>query len=198
MMGMVGIVLLAAGSSTRMRQPKQLLPWKNTTLLRHMAATACAVADAKVVVVLGSDVEKCRETLQDLTLNIAVNAHWQEGMGGSIACGVSALLDLYGHLEAILVMLCDQVAVDGPLLQELIRVHADYQPDVVFCDYGDDKGPPALFSERMFGELLLLKGPGGAKKLWEKTHNKMTLTFPRGVHDLDTSEQYTHYLSNHP
>src|SRR5580765_8406302 len=89
----VATLLLAAGGSSRLGQPKQLLPFGNGTLLRHAAETALEAALGPVIVVLGAVEEKCRETLAGLAVTVLANPAWEEGMGTSIAIGMQAVSD---------------------------------------------------------------------------------------------------------
>ncbi len=88
----VGIVLLAAGGSTRMGRPKQLLPIAGQSMLRHAAGAAVGSGCMPVVVVLGAGAESLQNELSGLPVTIAVNDIWQRGLGGSIRCGMRALL----------------------------------------------------------------------------------------------------------
>ncbi len=111
-------------------------------------------------------------------------------MGSSITRGLQVLLHTSPHMEAVVIMLCDQIEVDINLLKSLILTYQGTQADMIMCEYGGTVGPPALFSRRMFTDLLTLQGSSGARHLWEKASLKITLSFPSGIHDLDTPEQY--------
>ena len=88
----VGIVLLAAGGSTRMDRPKQLLPIAGQSMLRHAAAAAVGSGCTPIVVVLGAGADSLQKELSGLPVTLAVNDIWQRGLGGSIRCGMRALL----------------------------------------------------------------------------------------------------------
>lgn len=189
----IGVILLAAGCSSRMGKPKQLLPWRQTTLLRHMTAQATDANDGPVMVVLGNEAQKCGAVLQDLPVQCALNPRWEEGMGSSIVRGLEVLLHSSPHMDAVVVMLCDQVEVDASLIKTLILTYQSNGADMIMCEYGGTKGPPALFSRRMFTDLLALQGSSGARHLWEKAAHKTLVPFPAGIHDLDTPDQYEQY-----
>ena len=101
----LGILILAAGSSTRMGQPKQLLPWKNSTLLGNTIETAKALTK-NILVVLGAHAELIEEKLPK-DVNRIINIGWNSGMGSSIALGVQQLERALGP-ERILILLVDQ------------------------------------------------------------------------------------------
>ena len=130
----VATILLAAGSSSRLGQPKQLLPFGKSTLLRHAAETALAAALGPVIVVLGAAEEGCRETLFGLPVTIVANPTWQEGMGSSIAIGVQAVGET-SHRAAI-IMLCDQPAITPGVLRSLEEHQRTTGKSIVASQYG--------------------------------------------------------------
>lgn len=158
---------------------------------------ACKAHDGPVMVVLGHEAEKCRETLHDLSLQITFNPRWEEGMGSSIAHGMAALLNTHPNLKGAVVMLCDQIAVSREVLGDLLLAQAESNADVVLSDYDHTHGPPALFSWRMFPQLLALTGSQGARALWEEAESRATVSFPLGIYDLDTPEQYQTHAGGH-
>ncbi len=85
------LMILAAGASTRLGQPKQLLPFRGRSLLRHAAETALASVCRPVVVVLGAFAERLRHELNGLPVQVAMNLQWKEGMSSSIRAGLKAL-----------------------------------------------------------------------------------------------------------
>src|SRR5580692_2476743 len=107
----VALILLAAGPSTRLGQPKQLLPFRGRSLLRHAAETALASSCRPVVVVLGASAERMKSELTDLPVMIAVNSGWESGMGSSIRAGLEALTNgknADAGVGAVVIMVCDQ------------------------------------------------------------------------------------------
>src|SRR5437588_10860570 len=108
-MSSIGIVILAAGASTRMGTPKQLLRYAGQTLLRRAAETALASQGRPVVVVLGAGSERCRPELEGLPVRIVENPGWEQGMSASLRIGIEALLvGAEEALEAVIFMLCAQ------------------------------------------------------------------------------------------
>ena len=85
-----GLVLLAAGASSRMGQPKQLLPIHGKPLLRHVAEIALSAPVSPVVIVLGANAAQIKPTLDGLALHVIVNAAWRDGMASSLRAGIQA------------------------------------------------------------------------------------------------------------
>src|SRR5213083_2045528 len=91
--GPVGAVVLAAGGSSRMGRPKQLLRMGSISLVRRAVLTVTQTLCSPVVAVIGAHGADVRQEIEDLPVQITENADWQEGMGGSIRAGVRALMD---------------------------------------------------------------------------------------------------------
>ena len=178
-----GIILLAAGGSTRLGRPKQLLPWENGTLLRHAAVTAIDSGLGPVAAVLGHAGEECRAALTCLPVRIAVNETWREGMGGSISTGMGAFRD--DGLSRVLIMLCDQPGVTAAALRALSEHQQSTGAKIVASRYSGVLGPPALFASALFPRLLGLRGPEGAKSLFTGADVE-SLPLPEAALDIDT------------
>jgi molybdenum cofactor cytidylyltransferase len=183
-----GIVILAAGESSRMGQPKQLLPWNGAPLLRHIAGTALAAPGSTVIVVLGCDHERIRPALAGLDVTIVQNDEWREGMASSIRAGLRALPV---HCDAALFLVCDQPRISAELLRRLIDARKQTTRPVVACSYGGSAGVPALFDRSLFAELLELHGSRGAKEIIRRHSSDVAeVPFPDGSLDLDTPADY--------
>ena len=186
---MTGIIILAAGSSSRLGKPKQNLIFKGQTLLQNAIETAKATICKPVIVVLGANADVIEPTIKDLNIHIVHNANWTEGMASSIREGIKTLQKIEPDVDAVILMLCDQPLVDTYILNLLILAQA--KPGIVACSYNETSGPPALFATRYFQELLLSTGHEGAKKLLIKYAEQITtLPFKEGSVDIDTVGDY--------
>ena len=186
---MTGIIILAAGSSSRLGQPKQLVPWRGIPLIRHAAITAIKARLGPVVVVLGAVEESCREVLEDLDLIITGNLEWESGMGSSISCGVAALAshDSEG-LENVIVTLCDLPLITPEILQKLSAQRHSERTEVVACHNGTSWAPPILFSRKRFPLLESLTGPEGARSLLRDEPSITSVDCPESNADIDTPD----------
>ena len=186
----IAILILAAGKSSRMGRPKQLLLWKGQPLLRHVAEVALSMPQASVHVVLGANQELVAPSLHGLALKLCKNECWHEGMGSSVRAGVHAVLDEQPATAAVLILLCDQPLITAELLQEMIRRHQE-GAEIVAASYRETLGVPALFGASLYPELLALQGDQGAKKIIQR-HQEQTVVvpFPEAGLDLDTFEDY--------
>ncbi|GAA4423962.1 hypothetical protein GCM10023188_03240 [Pontibacter saemangeumensis] len=188
---MIGIVILAAGASSRMGKPKQELLYKGETLLQHAVKAAVSTSCEPVVVVLGANTEVRLPASDGKTVLTAINPKWQEGLSSSIRCGLSALLAAAPQAESVLFMVCDQPFVEAALLESLLHTKSAGRKGIVACQYKDTFGTPVLFDKAYFDELLYLRGKEGAKKLlFRHSEHVASVSFPLGAIDVDTPEDY--------
>lgn len=192
----IGIVLLAAGASTRLGEPKQLLHFQGETLLRRTAKIALTLTN-RIVVMLGANIEILRNEIEDLPVQIAENKNWKTGMSGSIKAGLEKLLADREELRAVILLVCDQPFVNENLLREIIEEFEQRDSLIVACEYQNTLGVPALFSAKLFPELLALDSRKGAKQLIKKYQTQTAIvSFPKGAIDIDTPTDYENLLKN--
>ena len=188
----VGLLLLAAGSSSRLARPKQLLSYQGHTLLRHAAEVATASPCRPLVLVTGALHDELLPEIEGLPFHVVRNDAWADGMGGSIAAGLQELESAFEvhNVDAVVVMLCDQPLLMPEVIGELIvQFQATGQP-VVASAYAGTQGVPALFSREIFPQLLELRGAAGARELLQQYAHLPTIAFPGGATDVDTEAQY--------
>jgi molybdenum cofactor cytidylyltransferase len=193
----VGIVILAAGASRRMGQPKQLLKLSGESLIRRATLAALHSVCQPVVVVLGANEELIRPEIADLPIQIIENPNWEQGMGFSIQTGIRQVLSAQPPSQAAILMLCDQPLVDTSLINQLVACYLTSQLPIVASEYNGQLGVPALFDRKLFPELLQLDGAAGAKKIISKYElTCYRLPFPAGALDVDTPEDYEKVLNH--
>lgn len=185
----IAILLLAAGSSSRLGHPKQLVQINGQPLLQKMAETSLATGCCPVVIVLGAYFEKIKPVVEKLPIHILENKNWESGMGSTISCGMNFLNNNYPDLKAVVLLVCDQYYLAEKNITELIRVFEKTNQKIIASKYGKTVGVPALFSKQLFSDLLKLNGPSGAKKIIQKYAEELAIIeFSEGVFDLDTEE----------
>lgn len=187
----IGIIILAAGASTRMGKPKQLLPYQGRSLLRHITEIAIASKNQPVIVVLGANAQIIKPEICQLPVQIVENLQWASGMGSSIRAGVEALNALGQNVEAVVITLCDQPFVSPELINQLVETYRRSDKAIVACEYADTLGVPALFHHTFLSQLMTLKQGEGAKQIINKHINQVTsLPFLQGQIDIDTPNDY--------
>ena len=186
-----GIVILAAGSSTRLGKPKQLLPYNDKNLLQQTVNAAVYSNANSVFVVLGASADLISKEIVKMNAHIIENKEWEEGMASSIRVGLNTLQKISPLAEAIIFMVCDQPYVSSSLLNDLIHTQRETGKPIVTCNYGEAIGPPALFHKFLFNELMQLKGDAGARKIIQQHSDEVaTILFTKGKIDIDTNEDY--------
>ncbi len=188
------IIVLAAGSSTRMGSPKQLLICGSHTLLRHAAQVAVASRCGPIFVVLGAYASRLHREIDDLPVRSVLNERWADGMGSSIQAGLAALTTSDGSArdaEAVILMLCDQPYVTAAVINDLVTAYRATGKGVIASEYGGTLGVPALFGREHFIELSTMRGAAGAKRLMAAHASEVVpVPFPKGMTDIDTAEDY--------
>ena len=180
-------VILAAGASERLGRPKQLLRYRNETLIHRTARLARAAGLAPLHVVVGCRGREVAGALGDLRGAVAVvkNPDWSAGMGGSLARGIASLPDAAG---AALVLVTDQPHLSGAVLGAVLERYRSAAAPLVASRYASGAlGVPALFARRFFPELGTLSGARGARALFTRHAAALTtVSFPAGEADVDT------------
>lgn len=172
---MIAAIVLAAGASTRLGEPKQLIVIGGETLLERAVRTAREAVCAPVVVVLGADAEWIRERCDLGDGLVIVNLDWEEGMASSIRIGVAAV---HGA-DGVVLMTCDQPAVTAGHLRKLTATG-----EITASAYAGRRGVPAYFPAAAFPALMRLTGDAGAREL---LRDAATVDLAGGELDVDTA-----------
>ena len=180
----IAAVVLAAGGSTRLGRPKQLVPIDGEPLVRRAARAALHAGCRPVLVVIGAAAEAVGAAVADLPVLRVTNPRWADGVGPSIACGVSAAA---AHRPAgCIVLPCDQPRLTAGVLATLIERFRDGGFSAVACTYGGTTGSPVLFAPELFDRLAALTGDSGAKRVLRGCSTLQVVDFPGGDLDIDT------------
>lgn len=185
----LAILILAAGSSSRLGHPKQLVTYHDETLLRRSAKQALALCP-NVFVVLGHEYEACFTALKDLHVNVLYHENYAKGMGSSIAFGISHT----ASFEHTLIMLCDQPLI--PLEHYRALLHFTCKDCMVASSYQPKErlAVPAIFPKRYYESLMALEGDKGAQMLL-KSESCLHVTLKQDYTvDIDTEEDIQKYL----
>lgn len=191
-----GAVVLAAGGSRRMQQPKQLMPIDGVPLIVRTIHTVLASSAWPVVAVLGSFSDSIRPLLSKLPVQIVNNPQWEKGIGTSLRVGIE-ILDMFSTgLDGALVVLGDQPNLSVEALDELGR-GLQSRETIVAARYAGVVGAPAIFGRSFFPELLSLPDQMGAQRLLREHAAVVTpLDLPELATDLDTPEDYQRFLES--
>ena len=185
---------MAAGASTRMGKPKQLLRYEGETLISRAVRSAQESKCCRVIVVLGAHASVVRDEIAETVASVVINQAWDEGMSSSIRCGLS-VLEASGEIEAAILLLCDQPFVTSKVINRLTDTYYARRPPLVVSEYetGGERtqGVPALFSRALFPELMSLSGAEGAKRIIARHASEaVCVAVPEAVFDVDTPDDY--------
>lgn len=159
---MISGILLAAGRSQRMGQPKLLLPWQGIPLIRHVAQLALRSKVDELIVVVGHRAEHVRAGLEHVPVRIVENEHFLDGQSTSVRAGVLALGK---DVKAAVMLLADQPLLQTATIDQLINAFITTSAPIVAPRYKGQRGNPTLFSRTVFKELQLLEGDQGARSM---------------------------------
>jgi len=188
---MIAAVILAAGESSRLGQPKQNLLFNGQTLLQRAVESGRLSQCKPLIVVLGANSDKITPIAGTTTL---YNKNWEEGMASSIRIAIEEI-NKDSSIDNAIIMLCDQPFVSAALLNTLIEKQVETGRPIIACAYNGTMGVPVLFDRALFAELLLLQGHEGAKKIVTTHANKVaTIPFDEGSIDIDTPDDYENLI----
>lgn len=184
----VAAIILAAGASRRLGQPKQLIAYHGEALLERAIRLAQEAGAAPVLVVLGAHLQIIRAAVQFHEAIPVVNEHWEQGIASSIHAGLDAL-DVYApSASGVLLMSCDQPRLNADHLRTLIEAFTagEDDPCMVASVYAGVRGVPAVFPGMLLPELRALRGDKGARSLLVKPYCRvMDVPFDGGEVDID-------------
>ena len=190
------IIILAAGSSSRMGRPKQLLEINGEQLLLRTVQTALDARVEKIIVVLGANEPVHRKIIAHLQVEGITNPEWGKGMGSSLKIGLAHLLETTPQPEAALVMVCDQPLLTSTHLTKLLNEATTNTRGIIASYYANSPGVPVLFKKSFFKSLLSIADHEGAKSILQKNKDDIaTIEFPGGETDLDTWSDYENFMS---
>ena len=188
------LVLLAAGKSQRMAQPKQLLPIFGTPLLRRIVDSLAGAPVSPLVVVLGANVGRVQRCLEGTTVNMVLNEEWTEGVGSSIRAGIEALEASSPELNGVIIALADQPNFSARHVARLLEERDRTGRSIIATEAGGRLMAPAYLGSEYFLDLLSLRGDAGARLLLESNRANVATVQFEDLADLDTKEDYINFL----
>ena len=181
-----GIIILAAGESSRLGYPKQIARYNDKTLLQIAIDAANGSKAEKKVLVLGANKDEIKKTFRGDSIPNIPNQDWEKGMASTMQKGLDYLMK-FDAPDQVIIMLCDMPFVDFKLLNKLIAAQKKTGKGIVACEYADTIGVPILFTKAYFKELKTLAGDEGAKKVaLAHADDCAHVKFPMGKVDVDT------------
>lgn len=186
MNSLVHVLVLAAGASTRLGEPKQLVRVGGRPALHAVVANAVSIAGHAVTVILGAHARDLTHMLVHSPASVVINREWEEGMASSIRRGMAAVPP---GCEAVMIVLGDQVAVTADDLRRLVSAWKGESSTIAASVYEGRVGVPAIFPSWCFSELSQLRGDQGARAILQRNMTRLVhVPMPNAAFDLDTPE----------
>jgi molybdenum cofactor cytidylyltransferase len=193
-MSKTGIIILAAGNSSRMGEPKQLMMYKNKTFLQHIIGEAKNANLEPVICVTGYQSELITKSITGMGISIIYNERWREGMGTGIATGIRQLM--LSDVDAVILAVSDQPHVSVDLFGTMQELKDQSGKGIVASSYTGTLGTPVLFGKDYFNQLISLSGNQGAKNIVKlNLPDICSVEFEKGNIDIDTKEDYENLIS---
>ena len=193
-MSKTAVLILAAGESKRIGKPKQLLPYKKSTLLLEKIKQFQTLDRVQVFVVLGAYFKDIFPLLRELPVKVVMNTKWQEGMGSSLSKGIE-LIQKKEMFDRVLITLSDLPLMESSHYEELIELSKSSGKRIIQTEYEDTAGVPVIFDKSLFRSLSKLKNDEGAKPLIDKYKKEvLKLRSKTPYFDVDTPEEYQKLL----
>jgi molybdenum cofactor cytidylyltransferase len=182
-------IILAAGGSSRLGTPKQLLIFQGKSLLNRAIDLAQDCQLDPIIVVLGSDHDKiAAQIVANDNLRIVINEHWQEGQSTSLIAGLAALDN---EDTPVVFLLCDLPKMTPETVLRLIERYENEQPDVVMLETNGKRTPPILFSPNCFNAIRKLHGDKGARDIIKTLDARFIQNSDENlIFDVDTLEDF--------
>lgn len=187
------IVILAAGESLRMGRTKQLLKWRDSTLIESAITSAINSNADRVSVILGANRDTIIPKIYEYPIELAHNEEWKDGLLTSIQTGIN----LYKDSKSILFMLADQPAVSTAYLNQLIEFSQSGNQSIAATKYNETFGVPVVFKHVHFNDILNLNKESGGAQAYIQRNREITSSLEPTfeLYDIDTENDYKKYFS---
>ena len=190
-------ILLAAGLSTRMGEPKQLLPFGNSTIVETIIDNMIGSKLDEVIVVIGHESERVNGRIRIKPVKVVFNPNYKQGMLTSAQCGVQALSEC---ADAFALMLVDQPFITSDLINRVVDSYKDSDKEITLPSHNYRRGHPAIFNRRYASHILSLDAEsGGIRSLFKKNANfihYVIVDTDRVLKDIDYRKDYEEALQS--
>ncbi len=187
---MIWAVVLAAGESKRMGQPKMLLPFKGSTILETVIRSLLEGDIPHILVVLGAESARLSEILRNYPVQTVTNPNYSQGMLSSVQAGFDALPS---ETRSVLVVLGDQPTISGPVLARLKAATQTSPDSIVLPVYRGRRGHPVLIPAIYRSEIAALSHEIGLRQLLQRHPDailEIQMDSPEILEDIDDPKSY--------
>ncbi len=193
----IGVLVLAAGKSTRMQGIKQLEKINDKTLLEITLEKAKLLELKDIFCVLGANAIKIKTETKVEDIHYITNKNFEKGLSSSIVAGMQHFKKNQFNFDGVLILLADQPAIEIDYLQSMILLFHDNQEKIIASNYANKIGVPAIFSKKYFKDLLCIQGDKGAKEfINQKKTNVICPQISANLTDIDTKEELSNFIKS--
>ena len=187
----IGIILLAAGASSRFKKNK--LDWviDRSSLLKKTLVAAIDSIAKEILIVTGAYSQTEEKITSEVKATFVFNQNWEKGIGSSIKCGLRNILNRNPLMDAVIISVCDQPFISSDIFNGLINKYLRTNKKIIASEYTHSLGVPVLYDRSLFEDILNIPDNQGAKKyIIERAEKDIiaTFPFPKGEIDIDTIE----------
>jgi molybdenum cofactor cytidylyltransferase len=176
-------VVLAAGQSSRFGKTKQLEKYQGVPLVTRSVRLGEAVCGPNTVLVAGNDWQRVTDICAPLAGFFVVNPRFADGLASSIECGIRSVAEV---ADAVMLLLADQPLITSAHLQELMNTWQSSPESIVASAYAGTTGPPVIFPQRDFADLVRLHGDRGARAIIDANRERVkVIVFEAAALDID-------------
>jgi molybdenum cofactor cytidylyltransferase len=197
----LAVVVLAAGASSRMGQPKQLLRLGRHTLLEHtLEAVTRMKSSAPIFLVLGALADVIRQIPLPHNTEVVLNSHWSQGLSTSLQAGLQAARQHHPGLSGVLFVLADQPHLSAAALDAILDYRSTSPPPLrlITAHYDGHPGAPGWADASLFATIEKLSGDAGLRPLFHSLPPEQMAHVPRPelATDLDTPADYQRFIGD--
>jgi molybdenum cofactor cytidylyltransferase len=183
----IAVLILAAGKSSRMNSIKQLEKINNKTLLDITVDKVNKLFFENIFCVLGANCDEIKQGITSKNIEYINNKKFENGLSSSIVSGIDYFNENKLNFKGIFILLADQPAIEIAYLRAMLELFKKNNNTIIASNYGNKLGVPAIFPEKYFTDLLLIKGDKGAKEFINKRKNEVICPKPTtNFFDIDT------------
>jgi molybdenum cofactor cytidylyltransferase len=176
-------------------RPKALLPWGETSVIRHLLRQVKQAGIKTVVLVTGAHHEQLMPAVASEGISVCHNAQWEKGIGSSLSRGIGYLKSEFPMAHAVLVLLSDQPLLTHEYLGLMLSEYARFSEQMIVSGYGESEGVPAIFPRKYWDSLLSLAPERGASSFIKSKRPVFRILYPgQALMDIDTPEAYQQAL----
>jgi molybdenum cofactor cytidylyltransferase len=193
----ISAIILAAGKSQRMGQPKMLLPWGDTTVLGQVTMTFSKAGIADIIVVTGGDREIVEMEASRLAIHFPVRTVYnplfeQRGMMSSIQVGLASIS---ANCKAVLIGLGDQPQVEDKTLKDILSIYEKKGGGIIVPSHENHRGHPVLIDAKYIPKLLNIESQSSLREFLNGNRNEISYVEASAsvLQDLDTPQDYQNF-----